>query len=840
MGLNLLQFVVISFTIFAMARPSEFEDKKTAAKGIEKPLSKETDEKSFPYLNPNPVIETGLDGGVTYMNPAARRAFPDLEAYSAKHPMLEGLSAEAEKCPDNGQSNLVRQVQDGVKIYEEHISIIPHLRRIRIYAMDITERAGMENALRVHQERLEEIVEARTVDLEILNEQFRKEIDERTNTENKLHQRVEMERILNDIATRFIRFRSSALDGSIDYALRLLGEYSGADRSFVFLLCKDGVTASNTHEWCAEGIPPNIRHMQNVPLETFSFFFDSFKNLQTFHVPDSSALPAGAAPEKDEMAAHDVKSMVCVPLGYRKKMLGFMGFLTIRQARGWAEEDLRMFEIVVGIFSSALMRKQDREKLRESYQKVAALKRKAEAANRLKSQFLANMSHDIRTPLNGILGFTDLLFKNNPDSTSSEYLEKIKVSGEALLNLIDDILDFSKIEAGQLDIHHRTFKVNEMIENLRAIFEHRLAAQGVEFQVKRTGRVPAMICNDKWRINQVLINLLSNALKFTDSGYVCLAVRYKRNTDRLEFRVKDSGIGINPGDKEKIFDPFSQAHLSFKPGKKGSGLGLAICKNLADLMGGSIGVRPAQGKGTEFIFEIPANSDRVREEDAEPKVELNLDSAIEEKKGNTILVAEDNPVNRELILEQFKKAGFHSILIAENGREAVDMALEHLPDLVLMDIHMPVMDGNEAIAELKRGDFPNPIVGLSAYAMREDVEKSLNTGAAGYITKPIDFDRFFSKIGLFLKPKPVQAAPDQESRAEKEVEPGPAEDYRISVPVSERIRGLFLKDIKEKTVELEKIAAGGGKPPPGTWTKRSTSIPRPGNCLPLLSPWRSV
>lgn len=761
-------------------------------------------EDSFAELNPNPVLEFDFNGVLTYINPAGKELFPGILMETAGHPLLEELLEETKSCTGNSLKSIVREISIGPRTYEEHISIIPWLHRTRICVFDITRRSKVEVARKTHQEHLEELVEGRTMDLEILNEQFRKEIIERNRIEKQLRRRIEIEQILQDIATRFVRFHSKELDTSIDYALTLLGRYSEADRSFVFLLSKDNITAVNTHEWCAPGIAPNIQHMQNMPLNHFSFVFPRLKSGELVYIPRIDGLPNNAANEKDKMAFYGLKSMILVPLSFRSKMLGFMGFLTINEYKEWVEDDRRMFEVVSGIFSNALARRKDRDKLRQSYRKVAALKRKAESANRLKSQFLANMSHDIRTPLNAILGFTDLLLKNQPEGKTLEYLQKIKVSGEGLLKLIGDILDFSKIEAGQLDIQRRTFKIQDMLNTLKTVFEHRFKAKNIDFNISVSRRTPELVYNDKWRINQVLTNLLSNALKFTVQGHVCIIVRYKKTADHLEIIVKDTGSGIPKNQWERIFNPFDQGQYTDTESVKGTGLGLAICKNLVELMNGTIHVRSNKDNGSRFILEIPAHSNKVRPEDVEPRMDYDQDGAIEEKRGNIILVAEDNPVNRELILEQFNKEGFHSILMAENGREAVDMAMTHMPDLVLMDIHMPVMDGNQAITELKHKNFPNPIVGLSAYAMREDVEKSMDAGAVGYITKPIDFNRFFSRIGLFLKPKQTSAE-IKPPPVETETPKFPDDAYLISGPVSERIRELFLKEINAKIKELENI-----------------------------------
>ncbi|MCP4156642.1 MAG: PAS domain S-box protein, partial [bacterium] len=235
-------------------------------------------------------------------------------------------------------------------------------------------------------------------------------------------------------------------------------------------------------------------------------------------------------------------------------------------------------------------RKHLENQLKESYDQLVLLKEKAEAANRLKSQFLANMSHDIRTPLNAVIGFTDLLSKKKMPKESMGYLNRIKTAGEGLVNLIDDILDFSKIEVGQLDICLGTFRLKKLLEDIKSIFEIQFQSRAVAFDIRISPGVPGAFYNDKWRINQVLTNLLSNALKFTASGSVVLSIDYMSKPDRMVFNVTDTGIGIAEHHLESIFNPFSQPGTAGDFTHKGSGLGLAICSKLVQLMGGTISV----------------------------------------------------------------------------------------------------------------------------------------------------------------------------------------------------------------------------------------------------------
>ncbi len=459
------------------------------------------------------------------------------------------------------------------------------------------------------------------------------------------------------------------------------------------------------------------------------------------------------------------------------------------------------------------------ESLVKSYDEVLSLKEKAEGANRLKSSFLAAMSHDIRTPLNAIMGFTDLLLKKERRDQPQNTLKKISAAGEGLLKLIDDILDFSKIEAGQMDIHKQPFSLKESMDNLLVIFEHQYKEKGLGFRVNLTTSIPPLVCNDQWRLNQVLSNLLTNALKFTDSGEVSLYCSYRKSQDLIVFRVSDTGIGIPPHHMELIFDAFSQISHQDSQTQKGTGLGLTICKKLTHLMGGNITVHSTPGEGTVFNLEIPANSDDIKQEEIRIKKEPKMEEDLALKKGNLILVVEDNPVNLELLLEQLGEAGFKRVEVAVNGREAIDIAIDKQPALVLMDLQMPVMGGLEAIVKLKELGFEKPIIALSAFAMQDDIEKTLNSGAAGYITKPIDFKTFFNRIGNFLSPAAKKGASEtSENRVKPDTKETPGEqkssqegdeEYILKGNVSERLKNLFRTELKKKLETLHAIVEAG-------------------------------
>ncbi|MCP4216542.1 MAG: response regulator [bacterium] len=376
-------------------------------------------------------------------------------------------------------------------------------------------------------------------------------------------------------------------------------------------------------------------------------------------------------------------------------------------------------------------------------------KKGADSANQLKSEFLANMSHDMRTPLNGILGFTNLMLRKNPDEKSKDYLLKVSKLGDSLLVLISDILDFSQIEAGQLTLSPKTFLFEPFLQKIHSLYALQFQKKNVTFVIHRSGGLPRKVHQDDIRLLQVIFNLLDNAKKFTHQGEVTLSISYAEADDLVIVSVKDTGIGIAKHDLQMIFQSFTQSHSDSPPSERGIGLGLAICQKLVGLMGGDIRVESEIGRGSAFVFSVPANTNHAQEIEVPHAPPLQLDEAI--RKRISILVVDDYIVNRVILIEMLQAEGFESILEASDGHEAVDIALKCLPDIILMDIEMSEMDGNDAIKELRESGFDAPILAVSAYALKNEIEGSMQAGADGYVTKPIDFKKLFSLMAKFLK-----------------------------------------------------------------------------------------
>ena len=365
---------------------------------------------------------------------------------------------------------------------------------------------------------------------------------------------------------------------------------------------------------------------------------------------------------------------------------------------------------------------------------------RANAASQAKSAFLGVISHELRTPMNGVLGAAQLLSSTRLDPTQKEYVSIVRNSGDNLLALLNDILDLTKIEADRMALESIEIDVHELIERVGGTWSPRAQEKAIGYEINLDDSLPTVVMGDPTRLSQIVHNLLSNAVKFTDAGAVRLDVSAERISEsraRLRLAVEDTGPGIAEEDIERLFQPFTQLDASSTRRFGGTGLGLTICRRLAGLMGGELCVTSTPGRGSTFILTIECE---VRAW-IRAKAEAAVTAELEGSSNLRVLVVEDHPVNR-MIIEAWLASAGHAAVSAENGELGLELCAGEAYDLILMDVNMPVMDGLTATRHLRHSAGPNqnaPVVVLSASARAEDHEAGFAAGADAYLNKPIDF-----------------------------------------------------------------------------------------------------
>ena len=431
-----------------------------------------------------------------------------------------------------------------------------------------------------------------------------------------------------------------------------------------------------------------------------------------------------------------LRSGFAFPILVEEKIIGILEFYSLHTVE--PDED---FLNILGSIGSQLGQVIKRQR---AEQDLLAAKASAESANRAKSEFLTTMSHEMRTPMNAILGMSDLLSESSLPPEQQEYVRIFQKAGTNLLDLINDILDLAKVESGHVELESIGFDLGALLERVIEMMVSRARNRGLQLTLEVLPGVPTALIGDSNRLRQVLINLIGNALKFTEQGSVILRVEPEPAGPPgwLRFNVVDTGIGIAPDKTNLIFDRFTQADSSTTRKYGGTGLGLAISKSLVELMGGSISCTSEVGQGSTFFLTVPFRRVEVKMlEFAEPALMATPPEGPAQQTGRRILIADDSKDNLVLIQAYLKGGGF-TLDVAENGKIAVEKVKSSHPDLVLMDMQMPVMDGIEATRAIREWEAktranPVPILALTAHAAKEGIARSLEAGCTEHLSKPI-------------------------------------------------------------------------------------------------------
>ena len=709
--------------------------------------------------------------GTRLVGPAYDAIFRQGKPYRGEAPIL-GVSYFTAYDPiRNGTGEVIGALFVGVK-KRDFFSVYDRLKVQQIVmsacliviftlltALLLRERKRAEIKLEKYNARLEELVAERTMELKTANEQLTREISGRNKILEAMRESESSLKALTESARDAILMMDP--DGNVSFwnaaAERIFG-YSAAE-----------AVGAGLHELLAP-----TRY-----LDAYTSAFPEFR--QNGSGPLVGKTFEMHALRKDGMEISVAISLSAVPL-----------------REGWYS---------IGILRDVTDKKRAEEELLRA-------KEAAEEANRLKGEFLANMSHEIRTPMNGVIGMTELLMDTELTGEQRDYVHTVKSSADSLMTIINDILDFSRIEARELDIESVNFALRDSLGDIMQTFALQAGEKGLELAHEVSSDVPDSVVGDPGRLRQIIVNLLGNAVKFTDRGKVILSVTREDGDEDgalLHFTVTDTGIGIPPEMRKKIFESFTQADASLTRRYGGTGLGLTISARLVVLLGGRIWVESEVGRGSVFHFTA-----RLGLRKGSPVSRISGKTANPE--GLHVLVVEDSAVNRRIAVGMLEKRG-HAVVTAANGKEALavlEAGGQRPFDLILMDVQMPEMDGIEATACIREKEKDTgrhlPIIALTAHAMREDREACIKAGMDGYVSKPLKANELIGAMDELIRPRPENGK-ELSLPGDKAAEAFDRERTLASVDgdmdLLREVVGMFLEDYPKTMVEIRDAIHGG-------------------------------
>ncbi len=604
-----------------------------------------------------------------------------------------------------------------------------------------------------------------------------RDITRRKEVEDNLKSRLEFENMLATISAKFINLSSDEIDAGFTDSLRMVGQFAGVDRSYLFEISDNHQFATKTHEWCTEGITPAIELNRQLACKDI-WGLEKMLNDDLVAINDIRQVPASHSAFRDLLLRQKIQSLVMAPMLVKSKLIGFIGWETVKTRRDWNPEDLGSLKALTQIFVNSLQRNQIEEQLREA-------KEAAEAANLAKSEFLANISHEIRTPMNGVIGMAEMLADTQLSPKQRHYADIITRSASALLTLINDILDFSKIEAGKMGLAIEPFDFQEIVEEVGQVLAVRAEEKNVEFVIEYELQVSCYVLGDPSKIRQILFNLAGNAVKFTDVGYVAVIVKCRKQSSSMltiTVEIHDTGIGIGAAQQQYIFDKFSQVDISSTRRYGGAGLGLAISRQLTEMMNGTIEVKSEEGKGTSFYVTLPL----PRATATKPFPFANFDfSTIR------ILVALEKEINRQIVcrmLDYWK--------VPYQCGAPCDAILQKLTDaqqqddpyaVVLLDHHISAPEDKDLASKIKTNpSFQETyLILLASIRGKRDTQKLRMLNLCYVLTKPVRMLGLFHVLQAIseLKRKGVRPTARWERRNKETGGAAPALPPRFAIEV---------------------------------------------------------
>ncbi len=621
----------------------------------------------------------------------------------------------------------------------------------------------------------------------------------RKQAEEALQRRAQVDNLLSSISRQFL---DGDVNSAINFTLQAIGQLLGADRANVFAYDENQTKAVIAHQCCADSSDSCISQIAELTVESNSDFHNHIISGTSVQVPCIADLPPKYAQKRAKLEQRSIQSIVAVPMMYSGRVVGFISLEAVHSPKVWKEEDINLLQLVGELIAMGQARHAAEEALRVA-------KEAAESANRAKSTFLANMSHELRTPLNAILGFSQLMAHNSSlTQEQQEHLGIISRSGEHLLTLINDVLEMSKIEAGRTTLYQQSFNLYRLLDYLEEMLQLKAKSKGLQLTFERTPDVPQYVKTDESKLRQVLLNLLGNAIKFTQAGRVTLRVKLGNpqqvmaNTEESDpfpiphsqfpiiFEVEDTGPGIAPEELKILFEAFVQTETG-RTSQQGTGLGLAISRQFVKMMGGEITVSSQLGEGTLFRFNVQVSLADIAEDVTQQPSQRVIGLAPNQPKYR-ILVVEDTRENRQLLVKLLELLNFE-VREAVNGEEAIALWECWHPHLIWMDMRMPVMDGYEATRRIKAQPKGKDtvILALTASAFEEERTVALTAGCDDFVRKPIQEAVIFEKMAEHLGIRYIYEQSTQSSSGHQGASQSILNPQALAVMPSEWVAQLY-------------------------------------------------